>query len=153
MYCVRCGREMREGDDFCPACGKPSRSAPPLMPQTSRIAGHIRLLGILWIAISVFRLLPGVAVFIVIPFIQDMVPGFVVPLMQAAGVLILAAGGVGIAAGWGLLERHPWARTLTIVLAAIGLLDMPIGTALGIYTFWVLLPAQSSEEYSRAQQA
>jgi hypothetical protein len=36
---------------------------------------------------------------------------------------------------------------LTIVFGAISLIDIPFGTALGIYTLWVLLPAESEEEY------
>ena len=51
------------------------------------------------------------------------------------------------------MERQPWARTLAIVLGCFSLLDMPFGTALGIYTLWVLLPARSEEEYRRIAQA
>jgi len=29
------------------------------------------------------------------------------------------------------------------------LINAPFGTALGIYTLWVLLPAQSEEEYEK----
>jgi hypothetical protein len=35
----------------------------------------------------------------------------------------------------------------------VALLNVPIGTALGIYTLWVLLPAQSDEEYKALAQA
>ena len=59
----------------------------------------------------------------------------------------------GIAAGWGLLQRQPWARMLAIVLGCISLFDMPFGTALGIYTLWVLLPAKSEEEYRQIAKA
>jgi len=40
-----------------------------------------------------------------------------------------------------------WARMLAIVFGCFSLLDIPLGTALGIYTLWVLLPARSEEEY------
>jgi hypothetical protein len=30
---------------------------------------------------------------------------------------------------------------------------MPVGTALGIYTLWVLLPAQSEEEFRQISNA
>jgi len=49
----------------------------------------------------------------------------------------------------GLLEREPWARTLALVLGFLSLFKVPVGTALGIYTLWVLLPAQSEQEYRR----
>jgi hypothetical protein len=41
--------------------------------------------------------------------------------------------------GWGLLRRRSWARLVGLVLAAIGLMIVPIGTAFGAYAFWVLL--------------
>jgi zinc-ribbon domain len=151
MYCDRCGTRLNEAQRFCPSCGKPAGTM-PLMPTQGRIAGHVRLLGILWLAISVFRLIPG---FFLLTFFHrgvwgmfrpDM-PDFVFGLIRGVGFLLLAGAVIGIIAGWGLLEREPWARMLTIVLAFFNLLDMPFGTALGIYTLWVLLPARSEEEY------
>ena len=39
-------------------------------------------------------------------------------------------------------------RILALVLAFISLFtNIPFGTALGIYTMWVLLPAESEREY------
>ena len=43
----------------------------------------------------------------------------------------------------GSLGRGRW----RIVLACFSLIKVPFGTALGIYTMWVLLPAASEEEY------
>ena len=37
-----------------------------------------------------------------------------------------------------LLKHRPWARILVLVLGFINLIEIPIGTALGIYTLWVL---------------
>ena len=34
---------------------------------------------------------------------------------------------------------RPWARNLALMLAAFNLLLLPLGTALGLYTLWVLL--------------
>ncbi|MFC1800220.1 hypothetical protein ACFL2Z_04860 [Candidatus Eisenbacteria bacterium] len=39
----------------------------------------------------------------------------------------------------GLLKRRPWSRVLMIIVSAVKLLSIPIGTALGIYTIWVLI--------------
>jgi tellurite resistance protein TehA-like permease len=54
---------------------------------------------------------------------------------------------------WGLFERQPWARTLGVVLGFLALLRFRLGTALGIYTLWVLLPEESSREYDHLSQA
>jgi len=60
----------------------------------------------------------------------------------------------GFAVGWGLLQREPWARTVAVVLAFVSLFfNVPFGTALGIYTLWVLLPAKSDAEYEEEARA
>lgn len=50
----------------------------------------------------------------------------------------------GIIAGVGLLQRWSWARVLAIVLGFLNLPNFPIGTAIGIYTIWVLLQEETS---------
>ncbi|MBZ5575360.1 MAG: zinc ribbon domain-containing protein [Acidobacteriia bacterium] len=156
MFCHVCGTQMQESASFCPSCGK-GVGAVPLMPRQSRIAGHVRLLGIFWLALSAFRLIPGLFLVAMFDrglwFLPPEVPGFVHGILQAVGWLFLASGVVGIIAGWGLLDRQPWARMLAIVAGCFNLLDMPFGTALGIYTLWVLLPAQSEAEYRSVARA
>lgn len=44
-----------------------------------------------------------------------------------------------IIGGIGLLKYKPWARILVLIIAVLDLLWIPIGTAIGIYTIWVLL--------------
>ena len=156
MFCVRCGASLQDTAAFCPACGKAVGPA-PLMPIQGRIAGHTRLLGILWIALSAFRLVPGVFLLSFFgrgwSFLPPEVPFFVHGVLQTVGALFLASAIVGIIAGWGLLERQSWARMLTIVLGFLNLIDLPFGTALGAYTLWVLLPAQSEAEYRQISRA
>jgi hypothetical protein len=69
------------------------------------------------------------------------------PLVSFAGWLILAKAAAGLLAGWGLLQKEEWARTAALVVGFVALLNVPVGTGLGIYTLWVLLPARSDEEY------
>jgi hypothetical protein len=123
------------------------------MPVQGRIAGHVRLLGILWLATSALHLIPGL--FLMTFFghrggiLPPDAPMFVSTLLHTVGLALLGGAVLGLMAGWGLLERQPWARTLAIVLACFHLLNPPFGTALGIYSLWVLLPAASEEEYRR----
>jgi hypothetical protein len=68
------------------------------------------------------------------------------------GLVSLGKSAFGFAAGWGLLNRQSWARPLAIVVAVISLFfQIPFGTALGVYTLWVLLPAHSEAEYEKYQ--
>ena len=157
MFCDRCGTRLNDTQTFCMSCGKAAGTV-PLMPARGRIGGHIRLLGILWLALSAFRLLPGLLLMAMFrhgtfDFLPPDVPFFVHHIIRGAGVMILASAITGILAGWGLLDRQPWARMLAIVLGCFNLIDMPFGTALGVYTLWVLLPAKSEEEYRQIAKA
>ena len=158
MFCDRCGTQLQAGQKFCPSCGR--QLAVVAMPSVeSRLARHLRLLGILWLAVSAFRLLGAGAVLIVGNFLFPAIgrgwpfQNFLPAMLSLVGGFLLLSAFVGFAAGWGLLERRPWARILTLILAFVALLDPPFGTALGIYTLWVLLPSQAEEEYTRMARA
>jgi hypothetical protein len=69
------------------------------------------------------------------------------PMLTLIGGVILGKAAAGFVAGWGLLQREPWARVVTLVVGFLTLFSIPLGTALGIYTLWVLLPTQSDDEY------
>ncbi len=69
------------------------------------------------------------------------------PILTAVGLAMLVSALAGIAAGWGLMDRQSWARLLAIILGFLALPSFPLGTALGIYTLWVLLHSRGEEEY------
>ena len=45
------------------------------------------------------------------------------------------------------MQRAPWARTAGIILGVLALFHPPFGTALGVYSLWVLLADENGEEY------
>jgi hypothetical protein len=146
---------MAPGQQFCSACGTQVADVNVLSAQ-GRVQRHVQLLAILWFVYSFITLLGAGALFLVanVIFVEvgrrsDLrdVPNFLHPLLSFISVLILAKALVGFAAGWGLLQRDRWARPLALVLAFLALLSVPFGTALGIYTLWVLLPGSAGDEY------
>jgi hypothetical protein len=70
-------------------------------------------------------------------------------VLSTMGMLSLVLAGIGFVVGFGLMERRPWARTMAIVVGIIALLNPILGTVLGIYTLWVLLPADAEAEYGK----
>jgi hypothetical protein len=60
----------------------------------------------------------------------------------AFGIGYLVLGALSIAVGRGVRLLQPWARTTSIVLAAIGLLGFPIGTLINAYILYLLLSAK-----------
>jgi hypothetical protein len=157
MFCDRCGATVPQNQRYCGTCGKDMHSATPIYVVPSRVQQHVRMLGILWVAISALHVIGGFAVFVVANTIFGHVhrmgysappgPPFLHALLTIVACAILIKAAFGFLAGWGLLNREPWARVLTIVLSFISLFNVPLGTALGIYGLWVLLPAESEREY------
>ena len=49
-------------------------------------------------------------------------------------VLLFLVGVFPLAVGYGLKKRKRWAKPLGLLLAVISLVNIPVGTALGIYT-------------------
>ena len=49
----------------------------------------------------------------------------------------------GLVDGIWTAQCKPWARIVGIVLSAISLINIPIGTVIGIYGLWVLLSKET----------
>jgi hypothetical protein len=75
--------------------------------------------------------------------------GLFMPIMGALGIYLAITAVIGLLVGWGLLDRQPWARMFAIIVGCLKLIDFPLGTALGIYTLWVLAPQGADAEYQR----
>ena len=162
MYCDRCGTEIQEGQKFCGSCGKPAGMA-IVQPSSGqgRVARHLTILGVLWFAAAALNLLAGLWMLLIsnVVFRLVRVPelprlaGIAGGMVAVIGFLCLAKGLASAAAAWGLLERQGWARPLTLVLGFLSLILIPFGTALGIYTIWVLLSGDAEAEYGRLARA
>jgi hypothetical protein len=121
---------------------------------------HVKVLGVLFIALSAFGLLLalflgfalGTAAGIVGASASPEDAAVALPIIGITGtalmVFLLVISLPGLIAGWGLLNFKPWARILAIVLCAINLINFPIGTVLGIYGLWVLLSKDSERLFT-----
>jgi hypothetical protein len=152
MYCDACGARIEDGQNFCRACGKEAGVALPPRAVRPRVAAHMRVLAVLWIALGVLRVIPALVLISIGHWqfpsqLPSDVGSLLRPLLTAIGWALMLGAGACFVAGWGLLDRAPWARMYTIILAAISLIEVPMGTALGIYSLWVLMPQSSETEY------
>jgi hypothetical protein len=182
--CPRCGREVPPSSDACPDCvangksgappvfetlvletatGRTSATAPPIAPKIApsgnRVASHLRMLMVLWLAqgaLHLFSMVPGLLLWFQVGMSSGMAQGpgsFLQFQTPSSGVgwafaLVTSVWTVAcLVVAWGLLGRRRWARTYTVIVSAIWLLSFPLGTALSIYTLWVLLPESSENEY------
>ena len=163
MFCDQCGAPLQLGQQRCARCGKEVlRRIEAVYVQRNRVQEHVRLLAILWMAYSALTVVGGIVLIVISNTLfgrlsqagpPPEVTSWLRPFLTVIGSLILAKAAASLIAGLGLLQREPWGRTLTLVVGFISLFNIPIGTALGVYTLWVLLPAQSEEEYRAFSQA
>jgi hypothetical protein len=70
-----------------------------------------------------------------------------IPVLGALGAFLAITAAVGILVGWGLISHQPWARMLAIVVGCLKLIEFPFGTALSIYTLWVLTSQGAEANY------
>ena len=111
---------------------------------------HVTVLGILYMAFSAILLLTAIIVFAAVVgggLISGdseaiAITAIVGPAVASFLVLLAIPGLLG---GIYLLKRRPWARILVLVLGFLNLIEIPIGTALGIYTIWVLLKDETAD--------
>ena len=94
---------------------------------------HVRVLGWVWIGVSSLvtaAALAGMVYFLTAGNDEK----------TAGELLFLAVGSVfGIPGGIGILRGRQWGRILLLVVGALSFMAVPVGTALGAYTYWVLL--------------
>jgi len=156
MFCDQCGTHLQAGQAHCVRCGKAVTGL--VEYGRNRVREHVKLVGILWAAYSALHLVGGVLAILAAKFVivkignipngpPPEIMAWLPALVSTVGWLILVKAGLGFAVGWGLLQHEDWARTFALVLGFVVMLSVPIGTALGIYTLWVLLPSSSEAEY------
>lgn len=109
---------------------------------------HIKILGILTLIFHGL-LIPALLVIVIVfwgasvladdPTASGVIGGVGIIIAVILLVLMLP----GIIGGIGLLTRKSWARIPVMIANAINIFSFPVGTALGIYTFWVLTKEES----------
>lgn len=122
---------------------------------------HVKVLGVLYIAFSALSLLVALFLMLAIGSAAGIVgltaessdAAVAIPILGLAGTalgfMLLVLSLPGLITGWGLLNYKSWARILGLVLSVLNLLNIPFGTALGIYGLWVLFNKDTERLFNR----
>jgi hypothetical protein len=142
----------------------PPLYGPPPVRFIPRVDRHVHTLGIFWCIYGVYRAAAGIfaALFFlglsphgpfgpfgairIFPFLPY--NPWMRPAASFLAVVALIGAAFSLTIGFALMRRKPWGRTLAIILGILVLIRIPFGTALGVYTLWVLAPSASGEEYA-----
>jgi phage shock protein PspC (stress-responsive transcriptional regulator) len=114
---------------------------------------HVTIVGAVQIGYAAWGVLWAVLISIIM--------GLIVPsagsqagqaILSTVGCIIpglLAALAVpGVVGGIGVLRLWPWARYLVLVLSVLALFSIPIGTAIGVYSIWVLIQDETAQLFA-----
>jgi Na+-driven multidrug efflux pump len=119
---------------------------------------HVKAVGIIHIAFSVLGILMALVFFVIMNLVAKMpdVEEEAVRILQTIAMVIpwfaiffSLPGAVG---GIGLLKSQGWARILVLILSFLGLLNFPIGTAVGIYSIWVLFDKRTEKIFAKSKK-
>jgi hypothetical protein len=123
---------------------------------------HVKVLGVLYLAFSALGLIFALFLLLAVGSAAGIVgataeageAAVAIPIIglagTALGAVLLLLALPGLVVGWGLLTFKPWARILGLVLSALNLIQIPIGTVLGIYGLWVLLHKDTERLFTRS---
>lgn len=121
------------------------------METRENMEKHAQLIGILWIVYGALGLLGGLIALVVlmsvsfIPEMGDIAPHILRIVGLAVASFLLLLGIPKVIGGLGLLKHREWARILVIILSALSLLNIPLGTALGVYSLIYLMKTEMIE--------
>jgi hypothetical protein len=121
---------------------------------------HIKVLGVVYLAIGGCMLLGAVFLTLTLGGVASIVGATAEPHDAAIAIPVIGIAGMALATffgvmglpslitGYGLLTFKPWSRVLGIVLSAISLINIPLGTIAGAYGLWVLLNKESERLFN-----
>ena len=170
QFCRQCGERFGQPGIPFQGWGQPGTAAaiPPyaayeMNQARERVEGNLQPLAILWYCFGAIRIVTGLTAMLALHTMSHMgwcengdTPPLLPELFHVLAPLVLVTavvmGLLSLLVGYGLQTRQPWGRTLAIVFGILALIKIPVGTALGIYTLWVLTPSASGQEWQRLQR-
>jgi hypothetical protein len=122
---------------------------------------HFDVLGWLYVLVGAMAIVTGASVGVLVVGMlavagnqpETSAVGPIVRLFLASGALMIAAGGVMVAIGRALGARRRGGRRAALLAAVANLAILPFGTALGIYTYWVLVNDEARRAFGRPTRA
>ena len=109
---------------------------------------HVNVIAALQIGFSILGLIIGIVAFTILYIVgnatNDMDAKMVLPIIANVLIIFFILFSIpGIIAGIGLFKRKEWARILTLILSVLDLVNIPVGTAIGVYSIWVLVQPET----------
>jgi hypothetical protein len=129
------------------------------MEKKRNMKQHVSFVGALHIGFGLLGLLGAIAIFFGMQFLIEFVEEepiaeeILTYIGYATGLILLFFSSLGVIGGIGLFTFRPWARILVLIVSAMNCLNVPVGTAKGIYSIWVLMQPETLELFENSNQS
>lgn len=120
---------------------------------------HVSFVGALHIGFGLLGVAGALAIFFGFQFLFELVEDEPVAqnvlsfIGNSIGLILLFFSSLGVIGGIGLFSYRPWARILVMIVSALNCLNVPVGTAKGIYSLWVLMQPETIELFEESNQS
>ena len=121
------------------------------MEQKRNMKQHVSFVGALHIGFGLLGIVGAFAIFFGFQFLFELVDHE--PIAQKVlsyvgntiALITMFFSSLGVIGGVGLFSYRSWARILVMIVSAVNCLNVPVGTAKGIYSIWVLMQPETIE--------
>ena len=120
--------------------------------DTIKAKNHVNLVAVLHIVFGALTIAGAILLLFLIQIAGDYIPEDETQAKQIVGSIgyLLAAiiaffGLFDLLAGASLYSYKQWSRIIVIIISAINCLNIPIGTAKGVYSIWVRMQPEVQE--------
>ena len=120
---------------------------------------HVSFVGALHIGFGLLGIAGAMAIFFGFQFLFELVEHE--PIAQkvltyvgnSLALIMLFFSILGVIGGMGLFSYRSWARILVMIVSALNCINVPVGTAKGIYSLWVLMQPETIELFENSNQS
>jgi hypothetical protein len=120
--------------------------------DTKQAKGHVSLVAGLHIGYGALKLIGALVVYLAMRFAWGFIPEedeiaqkVLSAIFSILPTVLAFFGIIEVIAGIALLNYKQWSRILMIIVSALNCLNIPIGTAIGVYSLWALMKPEVLE--------
>ena len=120
----------------------------------NKMQKHLTVVAALQVGFSIFGIIAALLLYGILMsvagFVDEEEGVYVLSLVARWGSIFLLIISIpGLIGGIGLFLKQIWARYLILIVSVFDLLNIPIGTAIAVYSIWVLVQDETVKLFNQ----
>jgi hypothetical protein len=129
------------------------------MEKQRNMKQHVSFVGALHVGFGILGVMGALAIYFGFAFLYNFIDNdpmaekILTFVGNSLALILFFFSSLGVIGGIGLFTYRPWARILVMIVSAMNCLNVPVGTAKGIYSIWVLMQPETIELFDGSKQS